>query len=1214
MSQADAAAGASVSEAFGRYRIGRQLAVGGMGVIFVAHDTLARREVAYKRLKVSSESSRPRMTALFEREYNALRQLKHPNIVEVYDYGLDAEGPYYTMELLTGKDLAAAAPLPLVEACRVLRDVASALALVHARRLVHRDVTPANVRLTHDGRAKLLDFGALSEFGVSQEIVGTPPFVAPECLSGEALDARTDLFALGGLAYWALLRRHAYPARTIGELIDTWSIPVAPPSEQVRELPREIDELVLSLLERDPVARPASCAHVIERLTAVAQLAPEPDAAQVAYSYLLHPPLVGRGPALKQLRRFATEAAQGRGRAVMIDAASGLGRSALLDQVAVDAQLSGANVLRFSPSGKRDAGLANSIVRWMRALLPELWSAQHAKNPVLAHETRMTLHAAQSPGEITEQRARLVAAIEECVGEMSALAPLTLLIDDVHRADAESLAVLASLARRSSSARLLLVLSKEERARGTDASALSKLHEMATRLTLAPLAEPDLGALVPMVFGDVPNSQRLARFLHAQSGGNPGQCMDLCRLLLQEREIRYAQGTFVLPFDPHAELVGARTLELTRLADLSEHALALVRLLAVPESTLSLAQAGHALGRTPAELVAAAAELAARGLVRLHESDVGVASESLRAALRASLSPDQSRTLHLLLGKCLMETGDGAIETKLSACHHLLCAGEADAALALVWHDLVRSRIPLGATAACVPVLEQLLEAQRARGLSDERCWPVLVPLVIAGFWGELSSVKRHRDAALDALANLTGFGLARRLTPRLGKKLALIVGMSWGLLRFIGTPKRLRAPSYSGLVQRFFAIVTMSTATASSAFEPETALQIAAFLDPIEAMKADSAGRIAREFAQATAEVGSGQNARAAQRYARIMAELDKRAIFDPLTQDGFYDGCTHGRAQAEVTLGAPGALEMADALARRHPFFGPHVESIRMTYHGYRGEKELAEQHRKQGEALALQGGLSWSAFTLLAIRSAYISMVSQDTLGVLQASVELERISAIAPNALLYRDMCKAYVCLVRGQHQAALDIHQRIAALPHAHLMPAWELDGVYHAQALLGLDKLQEAEDLCLEVMRVRKAQGVSLYPLRLVQQQLALIEAKRGDFARAKWLLEEVALAVKPSEGPLQVGSVCRDQARVALLERDAAAFDTHFAAMLEAFRRTKNPVLIQQCRRLLAEAEKSGLVATVIWEKHELTAPANTQDLASQPPPEMTELVDTQT
>jgi serine/threonine protein kinase len=197
-----------------RYELRSELARGGMGVVYRVYDRLARREVAYKRLLREGKTSDAKRVALFEQEYNALAQLSHPNIVQVYEYGFDAKGPFYTMELLSGSDLYQRAPLSLHEACRVLRDVASALSLVHARRLVYRDISPLNVRLTEDGRAKLIDFGALSRVGRAMEVVGTPAFVAPECLSTHQLDARTDLFSLGALAYWLLTRKSAFPARS----------------------------------------------------------------------------------------------------------------------------------------------------------------------------------------------------------------------------------------------------------------------------------------------------------------------------------------------------------------------------------------------------------------------------------------------------------------------------------------------------------------------------------------------------------------------------------------------------------------------------------------------------------------------------------------------------------------------------------------------------------------------------------------------------------------------------------------------------------------------------------------------------------------------------------------------------------------------------------------------------------------------------------------
>jgi tRNA A-37 threonylcarbamoyl transferase component Bud32/tetratricopeptide (TPR) repeat protein len=1200
-----------VAESTGRYQVGEQLAVGGMGTIYRAYDTLARRELAYKRLKISNESARPRLTALFEREYNALRQLKHPNIVEVYDYGVDAEGPFYTMELLLGQDLAQVAPLPLTEACRIVRDVASALALLHARRLVHRDVTPANIRITDEGRAKLIDFGALSEFGVAKEIVGTPAFIAPECLSGEALDARTDLFALGAVAYWALTRRHACPARSIGELLDVWKVPCAKPSLHVAELPKELDELVLSLLEREPVARPSSAAHVIERLTAIANLAPELDEERVAYSYLMHPPLVGRAVVLDQLQRFLAEAAEGRGRAVLIEAAAGLGRSALLDQLAINAQLSGANVLRLSPSGSRDAGLAQSIAQWVRAVFPELWRDELARNPVFSRETRAPLRAGPSPTELAERREKLLVAMQRCVEQISAAAPLTLLVDDVQRADAESLALLASLARGASTSRFMLVLTREDRGAGSGgANALSELSAVATSLVLRPLAQRDVEQLAQTVFGNVPNVSRLARFLHLQSGGNPAQCMDLCRLLLQEQQIRYALGTFSLPFDPRSN-AGAEALQLTRLAELSPVALGFVRLLSLHDSALGAEQGTSALACAPEQLLAAREELSARGLVHVSEGDCAIASESLRQAVRRALPADELKTLHAALSQCILARGDGGIELKLQASRHLLSAGCEDEAIALVWEPLQRTLIAPGSIAACVPAFEALLDVMRRRGVKDEHLWSLLWPLVVAGYWGELGSLNRHRDAALNALAKLSGMALAKRLGRFLGKRLALAIGIAYGILRFKTTPKRFRPRSFLETMQRFFSAVTMSAATASSAYDPHAAWTVVAYLDPLVAMPKESAGGVAREFALATAELSAGFHTRSAQRYGWILELLATRTVFDPTTQGGFVDGSSHGRAQAAAMAGATDTLELAEEVARRHPFFMPHVETIKMTYHGLRGEKELAALHRKQAETLALQGGLSWSAFTVIAQRSAYIAMLSQDTLGVLQASADLERLAGLAPNALLYRDLCQAYVMMARGKLKDAVEIYEAIAASPHASLMRAWEVDRSFYAEALLRLGRVQEAKAVCEEAIKVRSEQGALAYALRVPTQQLALAEARLGDFATAKQRLEDLSPAVALSESPLSIGSLRRDQARIALLERDAAAFEHHFAAMLEAFRKTRNNLLIQQCRRLLAEAEKWGVVATPDWERHELISPANTQELSSQAP-EMTELLET--
>src|SRR6185503_16889119 len=172
-------------------------------------------------------------TVLLKREYETLTQLSHPLIIRAFAYGVDGDLPFYTMERLVGQSVNDISPLPWREVASILRDVASALSLVHSRKLVHRDVSARNVCRTEDGRAKLLDFGALSPMGPPREVIGTPPFLCPEALESRPIDARADLFSLGALAYFALTGRHAYPARRVAELGAAWSQPVQPPSTVV---------------------------------------------------------------------------------------------------------------------------------------------------------------------------------------------------------------------------------------------------------------------------------------------------------------------------------------------------------------------------------------------------------------------------------------------------------------------------------------------------------------------------------------------------------------------------------------------------------------------------------------------------------------------------------------------------------------------------------------------------------------------------------------------------------------------------------------------------------------------------------------------------------------------------------------------------------------------------------------------------------------------
>ena len=317
-----------------------------MGAVFRAPDLHTGRELALKRAHLPEDAVRnTRCTELFHQEFRTLVQLVHPHVVEVYDFGIDQTGAYYTMELIEGADLHTLAPLPWPEACGLIRDVCSAVSLLHARRLLHRDISPRNLRRNEHGQVKLIDFGGMAPMGPCRTVVGTPPVVAPEALLQQSLDARADLFAIGATLYYILTGRHAYPARTIEQLSGAWACRPLPPSELTTGIPTELDRLVLGLLNLEPVARPTSAAEVYDHLTAIAGL-PRDDQGATSAAYLSTPRLVARGPALKRVRERLSRLREGQAGVVAIVGAAGIGRSRMLDHCILEAKLAGMAAVR----------------------------------------------------------------------------------------------------------------------------------------------------------------------------------------------------------------------------------------------------------------------------------------------------------------------------------------------------------------------------------------------------------------------------------------------------------------------------------------------------------------------------------------------------------------------------------------------------------------------------------------------------------------------------------------------------------------------------------------------------------------------------------------------------------------------------------------------------------------------------------------------------
>lgn len=257
----------------GQYQLKRELGRGGMGEVYLAEHVLLKRPCAVKVIR-AEQAENPRMLERFLREVQATAALTHPNTVQIFDYGQADDGTvFYAMEYLTGLNLEDAVkrdgPFPPSRVIYILRQLCGALAEAHDVGLIHRDIKPTNVILcSRGGRhdvAKLLDFGlvrmqrenadeaALTQPGV---IFGTPEFMSPEQAAGTAaIDARTDVYSLGALAYFLMTGRPPFVRDSVVETLAAQINEPVPPLPDGAHAPDDLEGVILQCLAKHPDSR-----------------------------------------------------------------------------------------------------------------------------------------------------------------------------------------------------------------------------------------------------------------------------------------------------------------------------------------------------------------------------------------------------------------------------------------------------------------------------------------------------------------------------------------------------------------------------------------------------------------------------------------------------------------------------------------------------------------------------------------------------------------------------------------------------------------------------------------------------------------------------------------------------------------------------------------------------------------------------------------------
>jgi tetratricopeptide (TPR) repeat protein len=1179
----------------GRYRVRRELARGGVGAVYEALDESTGKRVALKRL-LHDPAEKPRLAMLFEAEYDTLSRLRHPRIVEVYDYGIDRRGPYFTMELLDGQDIGELEPIPYVDACRYLRDVASSLALLHTRRRLHRDLSPRNVRLTSDGHCRLLDFGTMASFGVAEDIVGTPPLVPPEALRGTALDHRADLYSLGALAYRLLSGRYPYRARQLEDLPELWRTAPARLREVAPEAPIELDELIMSMLNLDPTYRPNTTYEVIDRLTAIGGLPPAEDSGLTAQGYLVGTRLIGRTRQLESIQRHIARAHREQGGTVVIEGNPGVGKSRLLDEAALQAQLSGALTVRVAARTQHgEYAVANALVKAIFEAAPQ--DARDAAAPYAASLRHVYAAFTRIPGSQSgaPSQAQLNAALLSWLFDLSEDRTLVLVVDDLPRVDESSAVLLSALAHQLPRHRILLIVARRLADKIAAPAGAEAIVAHGRRLRLHRLRREHTLALIQSLFGAVPNVELLANWIHEVTTGSPTQIMELARHIVDENIVRFVDGLWVLPPSiPDDDLPRSLAATLSaRVAALPKAERALAEVLCVRRGTLPLQLCLKLFDhKDPRVLFRNLDELVAKGVLVSGTNGYHFEQDALREVLLAELPPKRMRRLRRRLGEALLQLGAARPEDTIEAGFNLLQGGAemrgadllAGAAAALPRRGAI--------TTAALPALEAALELYEKWGRPPHECLRLRTVLVASM---DHRMVAQYGDETLEALCACVGAELAATLRPWMGARAALLCGRASAYARGFFAP-HLRGLDPRSALENFYHVAFGVLSVRTSVLDVRGTERLVNQTESLAA--ASGAGPLVAHTFRALLLALRGDVSAARQAGQSVLAELNvpgySLAAGEPAFQGGILTGVYIGLGmiEAQYALHSRQSATIIDELRRLigeagvvEPFNAPTshtgaisaaelglvIGQLRVAHHLGRGERNLAEARRDELLGGSVQTGMQHQFEIWRNLIETNMSLRTSDVAGLRRCVEIFTHYVADHAELVAVLEIARAHLALCLGKPQEAVRGYEKWLDHIRPGEMMSWEALCSGYADALLALGQAQRARDWLEALLRHPVVRAAPDSTCRVTfEATLALAESDCQQLERASARIAKVRADLADSDHPLALGFAHEASARIAHRLGDETACREHGLAMTRWYGSTRNAALLMRGRRVL--------------------------------------------
>jgi hypothetical protein len=1206
-----------------RYLVQGMLGRGGMGYVYRVFDTARERVIALKQLSLTlgrtgrtlhtsqgalSESGRmgqrtamdarkhTQRMALFRREFHTLAELAHPHIISAYDYGFHEGQPYYTMELLTGADISRHVPLAWPKACVVLRDVASALSLLHMRRLLHRDISPSNVHQQLDGSIKLIDFGAMGPMGGSGGIVGTPPFIAPEVLRQEVLDTRTDLYSLGALGFYLLTGRTVYPARTVAELCDFIGMRPSPVSNYA-ELPAALDQLILQLLSHERGTRPDTTTEVIERLNALAGLE-SGGRSSAGQTFVVAPSLVARRQQLDGVRRASVRARHGKGASIVLAGPQGSGRSRLLEACALEGKLSGALVLRVDPE-PREAG---PLATW-RVLLQQLHRELGVRErrelslPKLLAEgllagfdwdgrgTRASDNQNAAPLDVAATSRELRAFITQLAERRA----LFLAVDDVERLDSASIQLLTALASRAHAGKLLLVttldseLAKfgsraEPRAATSASEGPGSLLLHSRKLSLAPLTLSETEALLATVFGDLPNLAGVAHRVHALSAGNARMTVELAQHLIDGGAIRREGATFVLPeaLSTHDLPDSVGGVLRARVARLSQEAQTLCLLLALTNGMPVSVEESFALSElSPSQGESALTELLASFIAERHATGLGLRQTTMAEAVAAGLDADKKRALHARIAAL----ADADPQRRMAAAEHYFGADLPLRAVDVLLAAAASENAGRGWHANYRQLIERGVEMCEAHGRPARDAF-LLRRSLAQQILNYHEPCERAQLLSIHAeLCRMSGLSDWQQLSHISDPAQRLQTALAHAQARYTAAPEHERVLPPSAAIPQLVSYSSMLAGFASSALDVKLLRDIPS-LAPLAPLSPSIA--LIETLIQSLRHLRAGRTERYLEGNYQILQRLEQpdSGGFGPAEARGLRVGLLYGVALTQAVLGREIALTHAAELDA-HSHHVINAWRARQIVHMFRCDPAAADAARQQIELLQLQQGTTRQFHQGTTLEGQFLAFLfAEDLLSLRRILPALEQQAERHPNWSTAVLLAQATLQRVRGRPDAAIVLYEQLLASTAPGHDTLWGMFAAGHVYALVDAGQLDEARERGLAYVQGSREHELVIAGHRL-ELALAIAESALGEHEQASARLARVSGEIDAAGfRGLHRGAALEVGARLALARKDAASYERYYAECSQELGMGAYPAIAARLQRLQDRAEQLGLSA----------------------------------